>query len=369
MNRPDLAIFLPSLRGGGAERVMLTLAKGLVDRGVTVELVLADAVGPYMEEVPSCIPVSNLKSPRVVRSMPGLVRYLRRRRPRAIMSGLERANIAAVLATMVARVNTRKILTVHNTLSRTVDSSLSLRERIIPSLVRLLYPRADAIVAVSKGAESDLVRWAGVPEERVQTIYNPVLLPDLAVRAAESVDHPWFSDGAPPVVLGVGRLSPQKDFSTLLKAFAIQRRHQLARLVILGEGEERSRLLTLARELGIEEDLWMPGFVDNPYKFMSRASVFALSSAWEGLPTVLIEVLACGTPVVATNCPSGPQEILEGGRWGRLVPVGDAAALGRELVEAINHLPDGVRDESHLQRFEISCVVDQYYELLMRRDN
>jgi len=327
-----IALFLPSFRGGGAERVMVNLARGFAERGLAVDLVLAKAEGPYISQVPPEARVVDLRVSRVLLSLPGLVDYLRRERPLALLSTLNHANIVALWAARLARVPVRVVVREANTVSVSTKNARNARERLMPTLMRYFYPWADAVVAVSNGVAEDLVRVTGLPKKKVHVIYNPVITPELFALAEEPLDHPWFASGEPPVVLGVGRLTAQKDFPTLIRAFALVRKERPARLLILGEGEERPKLEALVRELGLEEDVALPGFVDNPFKYMKRAGVFVLSSRWEGLPNVLIQALALGTPLVSTDCPSGPAEILENGRWGKLVPVGDVEALAEAIL-------------------------------------
>lgn len=359
--RRRLALFLPSLRGGGAERMMVQLANGFVERGYFVDLVLAKAEGPYLAEVRPDVQIVDLGCRRVLQSLPGLMRYLRRARPHALLSALNHANVIACLAHRLARVSTRLVISERNTLS--VSRPQNARGRLVPWFMRWTYPWADAVVAVSRGVADDLVRTIGISAERVQVIYNPVVDDDLLAKPKEPLDHPWFTDGAPPVVLGVGRITEQKDFQTLIRAFARVRAERPARLLILGEGELRPQLEALVHELGLQDDVALPGFVANPFPYMARAAVFVLSSRWEGLPTVLIEAMACGCPVVSTDCPSGPREILEDGRWGRLVPVGDVETLAEAIaatLDAKNH-PDVAR---RAQDFSVDRAVEGYLRVL-----
>jgi len=219
------------------------------------------------------------------------------------------------------------------------------------------------VVAVSRGAADDLARTSGLPRDRVQVVYNPVLSPALMALARQAPGHPWFAPGQPPVILGVGRLTRQKDFPTLIRAFAEVRRCRSARLMILGEGEERGRLEALALELGVADDVALPGFRENAMAYMAGSALFVLSSAWEGLPTVLIEALAAGTRVVSTDCPSGPREILQDGRLGALVPVGDAVALTGAMIDALARPPSTVPLEA-LTPFTSEAAVDHYLRLI-----
>jgi glycosyltransferase involved in cell wall biosynthesis len=361
-----LALYLPSLRGGGAERVMIQLAAGLAQRGFTVDLVVAQAVGPYLDEIPASVRVHDLKARRVLFSLPALIRYLRRERPHALLSTMGHANVMAVLARAIGRVPVRILLREANTLSQASANARLRRARLLPHLMRWAYRRADGVIAVSKGTADDLIHELRLPSERVQVIYNPTITADLFAKAAAPVEHPWFRDGGAPVIVAIGRLTRQKDFPTLLQALALLRHRRPARLLILGEGEDRPALSRLIDDLGLQGSVDLPGFVKNPYGYLRRADVFVLSSLWEGLPNVLIQALALGTPVVATDCPSGPAEILENGRWGKLVPVGDAGQLARAIEGVLDdrRAPEGLADR--LADFA-ARPVDSYAQLLTAR--
>jgi glycosyltransferase involved in cell wall biosynthesis len=363
-----LAVFLPGLYEGGAERSTLNLAEGLAMRGYAVDLVLAEAVGPYLAQVPEAVRLVVLNTRRRVRArtlgcLPALASYLRREQPAALLSSLNFANVVALWARRLAGVPERMLIVEQNTLSVELAALSRVRRRILLGLVRACYPWATGVIAVSTGVAHDLVPLLRIPQPRIHVVYNPVVTPALHQKASEAPAHPWFDPGQPPVMLAVGRLTAQKDFPTLLRAFAHVRAECEARLIILGEGEEREALQSLVRKLGLEEAVSLPGFVANPYAFMARSRLFILSSRWEGLPTVLIEALACGVPVVATDCPNGPREILQEGRFGQLVPMGNAEALAQAIGQA---LADGGRRpprESWLP-YDRETVLDQYVELL-----
>ena len=375
---------------------MLNVADGLARRAHRVDLVLCKATGAYLDHVPDKVRIIELrkhshwlgrasagaadlkgfssflfpivlarKSPSAIRYLPDLVRYLRREKPTAILSALTHTNLTAVWGRRQADISARVIVSEHNHLSRSIRSRRQWRWRFVTPLVRRAYPQADAIVGVSDGVAADLSRLAHLPRERVTTIYNPVVTPDLQAKARAPLDHAWFHPGAPPVVLGIGRLVSQKDFPTLLRAFARVRAQRPVRLVILGEGKLRAELETLARTLGITADVALPGFVENPYAYMARAAVFALSSAWEGLSNVVIEALACGCPVVSTDCPSGPAEILAGGAYGTLVPVGDETALAQAICDTLDNPPHRERLIERSQFFSADRAVEQYERLLL----
>jgi len=362
-----IAIFLPDLVVGGAERSMLKLAGGIAARGFAVDLVLSRAQGPLMAEVPASVRVVDLRAGRVLACLPALARYLRATQPAALLSVLH-ANLVALWARRLANVRTRIVVSERDTLSSEVEHYASdLRMRLMPHLIRRFYPWADGIVAVSKSVADDLVSTAGIPQQKVSVIYNPIITPDLQAKAQYPLDHPWFGDGQPPVILSVARLTAQKDLPTLIRAFAQLRRERLVRLLILGDGEERPALAALVRELGLEEDVNMPGFVPNPYPYMARAALLVLSSKWEGLPGVLIEGLYCGVPIVATDCPGGSREILANGRYGRLVPVGDSPAMARAMRAALD---DGraLSLPERWSQFEMETSVSQYVEVLLGHD-
>lgn len=359
-----LAIFLPSLVGGGAERAMLNLAHGLVDRGCKVDLVLAQAKGPYLREVQESVRIVDLKASRVIMSLSTFARYLRREQPKALISAMDYANIIAIWARRLAGNPSQLLVNEQNTISRSARSSTRWRQRMVPHLVKRFYPWADYIVGNSQGVADDLSQVTGFPPERVLILYNPVVTPELQEKALAPLNHPWFEAGQPPVVLAIGRLTKQKDFPTLIRAFAQAHHTRPSRLLILGEGPDRPALEALVKELGLKDDVALPGFVENPYAYMNRASLYVLSSKWEGLPTVLIEALFCGPPIIATDCPSGPREILADGKHGTLVPVEDVTALTQAIGAGLaGKIPNPTKIS--WQPYSLEVVVDQYINLLL----
>lgn len=361
--RPQLALYLPNLDGGGAERMMVNLAAGFVRRGLRTDLVLATARGPYLSLVDPGVRVVDLAASGVTASLPGLVRYLRRERPQALLATLNHASVVALLARALARTRTRVVVRESNMLFPNPASSL--KGRSLRLSVRALYPLADAFIAVSQGVAADLVRFAGVDPAEVRTVYNPVVSAELLARAQETPPHPFFAPGEPPVVLGVGRLGVQKDFPTLIRAFAEAASATPARLVILGEGEKRSELEALVRDLGLAARVSLPGFADNPFAYMARADTFVLSSRFEGLPGALIQAMACGCKVVSTDCPSGPAEILRGGALAPLVPVGDVPALAAAISAslALPAAPPALAARAH--DFSDEHTLPGYLEVLL----
>ena len=362
-NKTRLGIFLPFLHQGGVERAMLNLAEGFIGRQVEVDLIVATrAEGPYVSQIPNGIAVVELGAPRPETSLPFLVRYLVDRRPQALLAALTPANIVAICACRISRLAAKldvKVAVSVQVSLRLRETTTPFRARLRPLAYRLFFPWADAVVAASKGVAEDLMAL-GLAPAGIHVIHNPVVTRWTLRRAQEPVGHPWFAPGSPPVVLAVGRFHKQKDFATLLRAFAVVRGLRTVRLVILGEGEERARLEFLRRELGLEADVDMPGFAANPYAYMARSAVFVLSSAWEGFGNVVAEAMACGTPVVSTDCPSGPSEILEGGKWGRLAPVGDAQSLAEAIIQTLDQPRDPVPLRTRAQSFSTEVCVPRY---------
>jgi glycosyltransferase involved in cell wall biosynthesis len=331
-------------------------------RGLGVDVVLVNNEGTHLSRVDAGARIIDLASGRVAKAVVPLAQYLRRETPSALVSFLSHANVAAVAARALARVNLRLVLVEQNTVSA-VRSDLR-RDALLPALVRRAYPRADAVVGVSSGVAEDLVSCLGVPAHKVSVIYNPVVDQELLDAAEAPSNHAWLEDESERVFVASGRLTRQKDFQTLIEAFRLLRSRAPARLIILGEGEERARLEALIGASGLSADVDLHGFVENPYAYLSRADAFVLSSRWEGLPTVLVEALACGCPVVATDCPSGPREILEGGEYGTLVPVGDAIALCDAMDQVLKTRPAKQLLREHAMNYSVDRAASQYIELL-----
>ena len=358
-----IAIFMPSLFGGGGQRSMVNLAHGMAESGYAVDLVLAQVEGPFLREVRDPVRIVDLKASRALTSLPALVRYLRSERPDAMLSVFGYVNIIATWAWRLAGVHTRLLLNEQNTVSFESGNASTFRGRLVPLLIKWFYPWADGIVVVSHGVRDDMAQLTKIPRDHITVIYNPsVVRAEVWEKAQAPLDHPWFKPDQPPVMIAVGRLQMQKDFPTLLDAFAKVRQNRPARLLILGEGRERPLLEEHIKKLGLESDVCLLGFVMNPYAYMARASLFVLSSRWEGLPTVLIEALCCGTMVVSTDCPSGPREILKDGQYGQLVPVGDVDALSHAIEIALDSNSQNPPPESW-RPYDLDSVVNQYINL------
>ena len=359
-----LAIYVPSLRGGGAERVMVTLANGFAERGYEVDLVLARAEGPYLKEVADAVRVVDLKSTRVLNSLPGLVRYLRRVRPLVLLSAMGHANVVAVVAKVLARVPTRVVVSERNNFSVSKKHARSHRANAMGRSMRWAYRRAAGVIAISGGVADDLSVQLEIPRENIKVVYNPLDI-DRAQVLSRLEQTRLFSDGkGHKLILGIGRLVEQKGFLHLIRAFAQVRSGSSVKLCILGEGPLRESLQAEVERLGLINEIVLPGFVDNPFAVMRQANLFVLSSGWEGFGNVLVEAMACGIPVVSTACPSGPDEILEQGRWGRLVPVGDVDALAAAMAATLdeNEHPDVA---TRAGEFSVDRAVEGYLEVML----
>lgn len=362
-----VALITPSFEGGGAERVMVNLANGLAAIGVQVDLVALLAAGPYRDQVSSQVRIVDLRARRMIAAMPALVRYLRSERPEAILSALDYINVATICANFLTGSLARVVVTTHKYFSVATQRSDLWRERwLLPLAMRFWYPRANAVVAISEVMADDLAKTITFPREMISVIYNPAVTPQMLERANEAPAHHWLTQDGPPVIIGVGRLHEQKNFLMLLEAFAILRAKRCARLIVFGEGPERAQLDAKVSELGIRADVDLPGFVQNPYAIMRHSALFVMSSRYEGLPTVLIEAMACGCPVVSTNCPSGPSEILDGGKFGPLVAVGDAGALAEAMIETLdNPLPSALL-KARASMFHVDNVLEDYRRILFQ---
>lgn len=358
-----IGLFTVSLEVGGAERVLVTLANQFVTRGHLVHMVLMKPEGALRKELHPAVELVDLRTYRTLRTIVPLARWLRVVCPDALLSTLSQPNLCAIVARRLAGVPTRVVVREANTPTSEFGTANLFKDRVVPALIGRLYRYADAVVAVSEGVRRDLLRLTRLPAERIVRIYNPVITEALQQACDAPLEHPWFERGAPPVVLAVGRLTPQKDFPTLIRAFAQVHRQHMARLLILGEGEQRPELEQLVKQLGLSEAVHLPGFEPNPFRYMRRAAVFVLSSRYEGLPNALIQAMACGCPVVATDCPSGPREILDGGKYGALVPVGDADALAEAILAALQG-KIAPAPPTWLQQFDESYIAEQYLRVL-----
>lgn len=394
---PHVAFVLGKLNSGGAQRMTFLIAEGVAARGVRVDLVVCDASGLLKDQITSATTVVPLRKSNPISArlavlradpsgfsaylkplltvkfasdtlayLPSLAEYLRTARPDTLFSATTYLNIEAVLAHRLAKSRARLVLSDRSHFSSGKPRK-EWRLRNLTAAMHRTYARADAITAVSNGVAEDIARSIRLPRSRITTLHNPTLTPDFADRMAVPTDHPWFATGAPPVLLGVGRTTFQKDFPNLLRAFARVRADRPARLAIIGEtNEKQTRVLhELAAALGVADDVQLLGYQRNPIPYMRGAAVFVLSSRYEGFPNVLLEAMACGTPVVSTDCPSGPSEILDDGRYGPLVPVGDDSALAASINAVLDAPPDPDRLRTRAAMFDYESAIDGYLAVLL----
>jgi glycosyltransferase involved in cell wall biosynthesis len=355
-----LAIFVSFSGDGGVERVIANLCQGFLARGFAVDLLLVKACGAHLSAIPQGVNLIRVGSSHTDLCLFSLIRYLRRERPAALLAAKVRGNRVALLARKLSGVSTRIVIRMDTHLSKALERANVFRKLSYYLPMRWLYPSADAIAAVSSGVADDTARITGLDRDRITVIHNPVITPNLARQGASAVNHPYFSPKTAPVLVAAGRFTRQKDFPTLLRAFARVLDEKDCRLLILGEGPDRAALEALALELGIAERVAMPGFVGNPYAFIAKSDVFVLSSIWEGSPTVLTEALALGVPVVATDCPSGPNEITQGGRYGRLVSMGDTEALAAAILATLAERPNPAQLRAAVSDYTVAASADRH---------
>lgn len=360
---PDVAILLHDLRGGGAERVCLTLARWFHDQGLSVEFVLRDAIGELKAELPAGVGVHDLGARRVRHAFLPLVAYLRARRPRALLAALWPLTSLAVWARALSGVPCRLVTTDHCILSLTRPGRSPPMRLAMSAVMRSSYSGADRVVAVSRGVAEDVSRLSGLGRDRIAVINNPVTPLPPPGLVDEALLARWQAGDGPRLV-SVANLKPVKDQDTLLRALARVRERVDARLMILGDGAERPRLEAMAATLGLGEAVIFAGFQLTPHAYIARADAFVLTSRSEGFGNVLVEALACGVPVNSTDCPSGPGEILDQGRHGRLAPVGDDAALAEAILDTLATPPDRAALVRRSEDFSIQTAATAYRELL-----
>lgn len=342
---------------------MLEIANGLSKKGELIDLVLFSAEGDFLNLINPRINVIDLRVTRVSLGIFALAQYVRKAQPKTIISVLPHVSIVTLFVAKLFSRDSYRIVSEHNTLSKSVENSTTMLGSNLHLFMRWTYPWADQIVCVSSGVALDLARTLRLSQESIMVINNPVVSDTLFRQAAKRPDHDWYRNRSAPVILAAGRLVPAKDFSTLIRAFARVRKTLDARLIILGEGVERKPLTNLIDTLDLHPYVSLEGFVSNPFAFMASSDLFVLSSRWEGLPTVLIEALACGTPVVSTDCPSGPAEILENGKWGWLTPVGDFEQLAKAILSCIQNPPSTPKPEAW-ERYLSEHSINRYYQLI-----
>lgn len=357
-----VSFFQSGLRGGGIARVNLNLAKYFIDKGYQVDIVVVKKVGPYINQVPDKINIVDLKANRALSSIPKLVRYLNKFNPDVLISANNYINVTVAISHKLAKADTQLILSVH--LDRRYRNSKSpfYRKIIMKYLMNFSYKYADEVVAVSKGVAKYISEVTDKDEDEVKVIYNPIYDKEIIEKSKEKADHPWLNESDVPVVITAARFVEQKNLSLLIRAFKIVSDKSGAKLIILGEGKLEEELKSLVKKLGLDNSISFEGFVSNPYKYIKRADVFALSSDYEGFGNVLVETLAVNTPIVSTDCPSGPSEILKNGEYGILVPVNNEIKLAEGIIKSLNSNNNKNLHERALD-FSIENAGDNYIKI------
>lgn len=359
-----IAVFAATSGHSGVDRILVNLIEQWSAWGLCVDLLQVRRHGPRLASIPDTVRCIDLGTAHVNSALPALVRYLRRERPAAMLSDKDRVNRIAILARMLSGSKSRLAVRLGTTVSVNLASRGRIERWLQRTSIRYLYRLADAVIVPSGGVATDLVDKLGVARAHIQVAHSPIVSARLEQLALEPIEHPWLAAGELPVILGVGELGARKDFATLIRAFALVRAERPCRLMILGRGRQRERLLALASDLGVADAVDLPGFVANPYPYIRRAAVFALSSRWEGLGIVLVEALACGTPAVSTDCPSGPREILGPCCPEALVPVGNSEALARVISETLAQPPAKTELIERAQTFSVEASANAYLAAL-----
>lgn len=346
--------------------MMVILANEFSSRGYAVDLVLVNSIGPYCSMVSDGVRVINLKQTRTLFSLPLLIRYLRSEQPVSLLSALDHANIIAWTARFLSRAQTRIVVSMRNNFSAqfaTLGYNL-FTKFVLKQIVKVAYKNSDQIIAISQGVANDLVRAFDIDIRKINVIYNPIDAKAIGTQISDFTQSISDFSLAKKNIFAMGRLVDQKGFSDLIKAFALVSKKFSVHLFILGEGPLLDNLKQLARSLGVLNSITFLGFVKNPFVLLKQADLFVFSSIHEGFGNALLEAMACGVPIVSTNCPSGPSEILEDGKWGSLVPVGDISALAQAMEDSLvaaTH-PDVATRAAH---FNIARIADEYIHVLL----
>lgn len=331
--------------------------------GLRLDLLLIRAQGPYLEDIPDNVNVMQLKAKHTLTSIPELASYLRQCKPDAMLVAKDRAGRAALIAKVLAKVDTRIVIRLGTNLSTALAQRSAINRWLRTAPMRFLYPRAFKVIAVSEGVRQDTLLLTGMAQDAVVVVRNPVITESMISNADAASPHAWFDEDI-PVLLGVGRLSRQKDFPTLIHAFAQARQTRPLRLIILGEGGDRQALQQLIAKLDLEAVVALPGFDANPYRWLARADLFILSSLWEGSPNALTEALALGIPSISTRCPSGPNETLAEGRFGTLLQMGDSETMAKAILSTLDKPLSAAELQQAVAEYRDTISASHYLEML-----
>jgi len=359
-----LAIFCPYFDNGGVEHMLVNLSRGIASLGHKADFIVGHSNRPYLGSLPQEINVVELGSTRKSEIIEKTVSYLRQYRPSTILSAKEPSNQLLLRAKQISGVPFKIFLRSVTNISKQLENRNFVKRMLISKGLKHTYHKADGIIAVSGGVAEDISKITNLPRDDISVIPNPVITPDIMDLAKRPIDHDWFFSDQPPVIIGVGRLGRPKNFSLLVKAFEEVRKSIPCRLVILGNGRRRERLLRLAKRLNVDNDFWLPGFIENPYPYIVNSRIFVLSSLWEGSPNALTESLALGIPVVSTDCPSGPREILQDGKYGQLVPPNDVTAMAQAIIKTLDVPPASDFLKNAVKDYTMENSARQYLQVM-----
>jgi len=359
-----LACLFATSGHSGVDRIMKNLIPSIASRGIGVDLLHVRKHGPYLDNVPDNVRVIDLGVSNTVPAFFPVMRYLRKNKPDVLLSDKDKVNRLAYLATKFTGVDTRLVFRMGTTVSNDLATCGKFKQWTHYRSMHHLYPKVSTVIVPSLGVANDMAEFAKISVDDITVVHNPIVTPSFLEKMKDSTDHPWFGQTDIPVILGVGELTRRKGFDVLLKAFAQTLAQRPCRLVILGKGKALSELTSLSESLGITDFVDFLGFQDNPSKYMKAAELFVSASTHEGFGNVIVEAMAAGTPVVATDCPSGPREILKDGRLGRLVPVNDVDAMAQAITHMlIDPTPQDVLADA-MHEYHIDTITDQYLAAL-----
>ena len=357
-----IAFFLPSLAGGGAEKMIINLLQGLKGYPCELELIVASAEGVWFSVLPEDIHCVDLKTGRVIRTIPALTKYLKESRPDILFSGIDHANIVAIIAGKLSKTGVKNIISIQRMSTEIRKVHQNRREKIVDWLKPFIYSKADHIVCVSDGICKEMTQTYHLPKEKLQRIYNPIIFEK---DVNKEIDTRSKKTGEKKNIVAAGRLEEVKDYSTLISAINIVHKSLDCQLIIYGEGPQREVLEEKISKFGLEDTVLLPGFAIDLQTKLQLADLFVVSSITEGFGNVIVEAMAAGVPVVSTDCPCGPREILADGKYGALVPVGDEKAVAEAIIHALQQEVDQTVLISRSKEFTIEKISKKYFNLFL----